>query len=210
MAVLAIISTAVAAYVASSWNRAGKYEKSIIRHVNSPEEENALVTAEGIDLADVFENGRFSGNSNISDYSQYTWANFIDSTVLNYYSNRFESLKGKPLDMKFNYSASISKLDRIHAFYVSTVRIEDANGTRLDEYSARDAFAYANNSEIEEIQAEAIDFELANCFVVEMKLEYAEIYGNVAAFFSDVKQTAVLDENHKPILICVQTMQAIS
>jgi hypothetical protein len=217
-----MVTLAAIIYIALNQNSAGKYEKSIIRDTETAEEENALVAAENVNYTDVFKTDRFTGlsNSNLSDYSSYTYANFIDAVVIKYYDNRFESLKGKPRDMKFNYTANVQVWDKIHAVYVpapeneskytAKVRILSSNGTILNEYTGYARYAYSNASGIQEVQASAVDFEFSNCYVVEMRLEYSEIYGNVGAFFSDVNQTVIIDESYNPLFTCIQSSMAVS
>lgn len=222
--VIITASIAVAVYIAVNQNSANKNysEKSIIRNTDTPEEENALQAAENINYTDIFKIGRLTGlglsSSNLSDYSQYTYANFIDAEVLNYYEARYESLKGKLWSMGFYYNANVSAWDKIQAVYVTpptmypdTVRISGSNGTILNEYSGYECrYAYGNNSGIQEIQASAIDFELSNCYIVEMRLDYSEAPGNLSGFHCIVYQTVIVDGNLKPLLICVQPEQAIS
>jgi hypothetical protein len=157
---------------------------------------------------------------NSSEYPEYTYANFIDAEVIKYYDARFENLKGKPMDMGFNYNADVFFWDRIHVVYVpasenesmyaAKIQFLSSNGTILNVYGGFDRCAYGNNSGIQEIQASAIDFEFSSCYVVEMELTYSETYAPVAAFFSHVRQTVVVDENFKPLLLCVQPQKMIS
>jgi hypothetical protein len=216
----------VAVYLAVNQNSANKYEKSIIRNTVNPEEENALLAAEHVNYTDIFKTGRLS-NSNLSDYSQDTYANFIDAVVINYYDSRFESRKGKIMGMVFNYNANVSALEKIHVVYVpraenatvgnetiyfAKVRILSSNGSILNGYygAMGDRYAYGNNSGIQEIQASAIDFEFSNCYIVDMRLYYDETYGTLAAFISDVHQTVILDESYEPLFICVRSEQAVA
>jgi hypothetical protein len=220
--VIITASIAVAVYFGVSQNSPNKYEKSIIRNTDTAEEENALQAAENINYTDIFKIGRLTGaglsNSNISDYSQYTYANFIDAEVLNYYEARYESLKGKLWGLSFYYSADVYAWDKIQAVYVTpptmypdTVRISGSNGTILNEYCGYECrYAYGNNSGIQEIQVSAIDFEFSNCYIVEMRLDYSEAPGNLSGFHCIVYQTVIVDGNLKPLLICVQPEQAIS
>ena len=133
------------------------------------------------------------GYSNSSDYSQYTWANFIDAEVINYYDVRFESLKGKPKDMEFSYEANIYAWNQIRVVYVpapengsldaDSIRVLSLNGTVLFENADYTGpgwgmrFAYRNDSGYREIQAGEINFSFSKSYVVEMKLLYSETYG---------------------------------
>ncbi len=54
------------------------------------------------------------------------------------------------------------------------------------------------------------DFNFSNCHVVEMKLKYSEIYAPLAAFFVDVEQIVVLDQDLTPVLVGVTSGMAVS
>src|SRR4030042_1674366 len=94
--ILLLIALLMAASVAISYillislntgsNSPGGYEKSIVRNTDDEEERNALSAAENINYTDIFKVERFQ-SSNFSDYSQYTWANFIDADVIKYYDD---------------------------------------------------------------------------------------------------------------------------
>jgi len=69
---------------------------------------------------------------------------------------------------------------------------------------------YGDNSGIQEYQASAIDFEFSNCYVVDMKLGYIEVYGNLGGFWYNIYQTVIMDESFKPLFIRVQTQTTLS
>ncbi len=200
-------------------NSTGSYVKSIVRNTDNAEEENALSTAENANYTDTFKVERFEGYTNSSDYSQYTWANFIDAEVINYYDVRFESLKGKPKDMQFSYEANVYAWNQIGVVYVpdaDSIRVLSLNGTVLFENANYTGlswgmrFAYRNDSGYREIQAGEINFSFSKSYVVEMKLLYSETYGSLAAFWSDVYEIIIVDERLEPLLLCVQSEKIIS
>jgi hypothetical protein len=244
--ILLMVALAAAIYIASNQNSPNKYEKSIIRDTDTPEEENALLAAENVNYTDIFNTDWFytglSGfHFNLSDYSTGTpSANFIDSVVIKYYEARYESLKGKIMETGFNYDTNVSAWDEIHAVYVpppeneskyaAKVRILSSNGTILNEYSessgwnryawvgwnyASDSVGWIDTgnppiSGIPEYQVSAIDFEFSNCYIVEMRLGYIEVHGNLGGFWYDIHQTVIMDESYKPLLIRVQTQMHVS
>jgi hypothetical protein len=234
---LLVVVLAAAIYIAVNQNSPNKYEKSIIRETETPEEENALLTAENVNYTDIFNTDWFytgmSGfNFNLSDYSrQNPKANFIDAVVIKYYDGRYESLKGKIMETGFNYNVNVSEWDKIHVVYVpppenesvytAKVRILSSNGTILTEYEALDRYAwvgsmglkdtlFGDQMGIPEYQTSAIDFEFSNCYIVEMRLGYTEVYGNLGGFWYYVYQTVIIDENYKPLFIRVQTQEVVS
>lgn len=227
--VIVTVSIAVVVYIAVNQNSASKnyYEKSIVRNTHTAEEGNALSVAENLNYTDIFKIDRFMasglGYSNLSINSQYAYANFVDAEVLNYYDVRYESLKGRIWWVALNYSANASKWDKIHAVYFpppenesmyppsAVVRVLSSNGTVLNEYYwGNPRYAYGNSSGIQEIQANTVDFEFSSCYVVEMSLEYDEAIGLLAGFQSTVSQTVIVDENLKPLFICLTYAQAVS
>jgi len=71
-------------------------------------------------------------------------------------------------------------------------------------------FAYRNDSEYLKVMAEEINFSLPKSYVIEMTLEYDEIWGPLAAFFVEVYQIIIMDQEFVPYLFCTQSHQLIS
>jgi hypothetical protein len=232
---LVTVSSILVFQLALKQDNASKCKKSIVRDIDTAEKENALIAAENVNYSGTFGISRFEGwgshndyslgspeDYNSSSYPRYAYANFIDSVVIEYYDTRFETLRGKPMYMEFNYSANVRVWDKIHAVYVpppenkdinwARVQLLDTNGTILFDCQAFRTYryAYGSNSGIQEIQADAIDFEFFNCYIVEMKLRYDEGYGPVSGFFSRVSQTIIVDENFNPLLLFVGSDKIIS
>lgn len=204
-----------------------KYEKAIIRNTSNVEEVNALAISENSNYSDIFNLQRFTtGNSN--ETWPYTWANFIDIQVVEYYDDRFENLKGKlePRSIHFRYEANVFTWDQIRVVYVpapeggniynDAIQILSPNGSVLFENAQYTGprwgmlFAYRNDSEYQEVMAEEINFSLSKSYVIEMKLTYDEYYAPLAAFFVDVYQIIIVDQDFVPFLFCVQSQQYIS
>lgn len=212
--ILLIVILAVALYIALN-------QPSVIRS----KEANALNAAENTNYTKIFNLSRFkdfggSPSDNKNSYTEYTFASFIDSEVIKYYHSRYESLKGIPKDLNFDYNANVFFLEKMQAVYdpspenetnyKSAVRILSSNGTTLSENSRHALYAYTNNSRIIEIQASDVNFEFSNCYIVQMRLTYVEMYGMTSGFLSIVNQTVIEDENFKPVFICVNVSNAIS
>jgi hypothetical protein len=195
------------------------YNKSITRNADTPEEENAILTAEGINYTGIFSIDRFEGYGGFRDW---VWANFIDTEVVKNYEDLIDGLKpGEYRSASLTYSADVRTLDHIHAVYApypenpeyvvdtSRVQLLSANGAVLSEYGASTRYAYGNISGIHEVQAGAVDYEVSDCYVVEMrlKLELIEPSGDgvgfTAFYQSDVRQTVIIDGNLTPLLVCV-------
>lgn len=224
MAASAAVSYILLTSLNTGSNSPSSYEKSILRNTDDEEERKALSAAENINYTDIFKVERFQ-SSNFSDYSHYTWANFIDAEVIKYYDDRYENLKGKPEDIDFRYEANVYAWDqfRIHTpprenedYYNDTIRVLSPNGTILFQNANFTGpnwgmkFTYRNGSSYQEIPAYEINLSFSNSYVVEMKMQYSEIYAPLAAFFSDNYQIIVLDQNFVPLLLCVQSKKIIS
>jgi hypothetical protein len=222
--ILLIVILTVAICIVLNQSPMFRYEKSksVIRNTDTTEEENALLAAENINYTDIFKVPRLS-NPNLSDYSTETVANFIDAEVINYYDRKFESLKGepRPLGIGLSYNANVSVWNEVHAVYISPpenesiysakVLILSSNDTILNEVRGGNGrYAYRNNSGIQEIQENVIDFRFLNCYVVEMELGYGETYGSLAAYFFNIYQTVIMDENFKPLFVCLRSYGGVS
>jgi hypothetical protein len=199
------------------------FEKSIVRNSQGVEEANALSTVENFNYTYVFQVKRFDGSTDPEDYLHpkiyltYTYAHVIDTEVLEYYDRRSEGLKGNP-DIKFTYEANVYAWDQIKVVYLNerTLHVLSPNGTVLYEnpeftgvfHGMR--FVVANDSGYVEIQPEELNMTFSNCFLVEMKLWYSEMYAPLAAYSSDVYQTVIVDEHYKPLLVWLESKGTIS
>ncbi len=206
------------------------YEKTIVRNTSNTEEANALTIVENSNYSDIFDLRRFETWDHNETWP-YTWAEFIDTEVIEYYDYRFESLKEKlgekkPEGIRFHYEASVFTWDEIRVVYISapeggnihddSIQVLSLNGSVLFENNQYIGptwgmkFAYRNDSEYREITAEEINFSLARSYVVEMTLRYSETYGPLAAFTSMNYQIIVVDQDLVPVLFCTQSKKRIS
>jgi len=197
-----------------------EYENTIIRNTSNVEEAIALTVVEYSNCSDIFNLPKFPYNYDDKDPWRKTWASFIDKQVIDYYNQRFESLKNERLSIIFHYEANVSTWDQIHVVYVpppegeniydDAIQISNSNGSILFENTLQARFAYRNDSQYQRITAEIINFSLAKSYVIEMKLVYDEIHAPLAAFFVDVHQIVIVDEDFVPFLFCVKYIHAIS
>ena len=178
----------------------------IVRNTNTTEEQRALAAAEDLNATDVFNLAPFTGG--------YACANFIDSEVINYYNNSYE--RSHETD-HFSYSASVYSWNQTHAFYdnaTSSVCVSSPNGTiffpSASGWGSQGLYAYLNSSVYQEVSALEIDFSFPSCYVVEMNLGYSQFLGPTAGFMSNVYQIVIVNEDFEPVLLCVQSQQAVS
>lgn len=198
-----------------------EYEKTIVRNTSNIEEANALTVAEDFNYTHIFDSQRFITSSH-NDPLASTWANFIDTQVIEYCDNRYESLKGKlegrrPEGIRFQYEANVFTWNQTRVVYVpppeGAIQVLSQNGSVLFQnakYTAPTEFAYRNDSEYQRITAEEINFSLSKSYVVEMKLLYDEAYGPLASFASKVYQIIIVDQDLIPFLFCIQSNEYIS
>jgi hypothetical protein len=196
----------------------GGYNKSIIINTNTTEEENALSVANKFNYSSILKAERFYSVGG-SGYYDYTFANFIDEEVLNYYDNRFESLKGQPKNMTFSYEANVYTWNQISVAYVSStnsLHVISSNGTVLFKNAKYTGpifgmrFFCQNDSGYQEIKTGQIDFSFSTSHLVEMKFKYSETYNPLAAFMSDVYQIIIFDEHFEPLFLCFQAQKLVS
>lgn len=224
LTIVIIVSMSISYFLLSLFS-AGEYEKAIVRNTINVEEANALTITENSNYSDIFNLQRFKAWDHNETW-EYTWANFIDTKVIEYYDDRYENLRGKPRGIKFHYQANVSTWDQIRVLYVpapkganiyaDAIQVLSPNGSVLFEnaqYTGRIwgmRFAYRNDSEYQEIVAEEIDFSLSKSYVIEMTLSYDETWGPLAAFIVWVYQIIIVDQDFVPFLYCVQSVQGIS
>lgn len=202
-----------------------KYERTIVRNTTNLQETNALTIAENSNYSNIFNMQRFT-TMNHNETWAYTWANFIDTQVIQYYDDRFENLKGKIGSIRFHYEANVFAWDQIRVVYIpapeganiysDSIQILSLNGSVLLENAQYTGprwgmkFAYRNGSEYQRITAEEINFSLAKSYVIEMTLRYYENWGPLAGFFVEVYQIIIVDQYFMPSLFCIQSDQLIS
>jgi hypothetical protein len=191
-----------------------KYERTIARSPNTIEETNALAIAEDFNYTSIFGLQGFTTRDH-NDTWAYTWANFIDTQVIDYYNYRFEALKGrvlaKPEGIRYHYQANVSTWDQVHVVYDDAIQVLSRNGSVLWQNShyvtSLMKFAYRNASGYQRIAAEEINFSLSKSYVVEMTLEYDEMWGPLAGFVVGNYQIVVVDQDFAPFLCCVESWQ---
>jgi hypothetical protein len=214
------------------WNLSGpqiprKYERKIVRNFENQEEERALIVAESIDYSSIVSSERFSGSSDPEAYLHpgtyltYTYANFIDSEVINYYEARYGNLQGKgdPKQIELTYEANATKRSEFRIFnspspegvtwHNTTIVISQLDGSFYLRSSGQMKIFYRNQSSFQMTEW-GYDFNFSDCYVVEMKLVYSEIYAPLAAFWSDVYQIVVLDQNFVPVLLGVESQNIVA
>ena len=222
---VALIAASLLAWDLLQLQISPKYEKTIVRNFDNQEQETVLLAAESIDYSSITSLKRFGSNDpeaylHPSTYIAYAWTNFIDSEVIDYFETRFESQQEKlsPIQIELNYEANVDSYSdfRIYnspapegvAWHNVTVVMSSPNGS-VSFNSGQMQFFYKNQSSYEMTQWE-YDFNFFNCHVVEMKLSYSEIYGSTAGFFSNVHQIVVLDQDHIPVLVGLESGMAVS
>jgi len=219
IALLIIVSISIY-YFSLPLLSAGTYEKAIVRNTDNVEEAHALTIAENINYSDIFNLPAFTSWDQNEDWG-YTWTEFIDANVVEYYDYRFENLKGQPERIDFHYVANVFTWSQIQVVYVPVpkgeTRVDDAihilstNGSILYTVEKWEtSFAYRNNSEYRRVEAEEINFSLPKSYVIAMKLEYDETWAPLAGFGCNVYQTIILDQDFAPFLLCVQSDHYIS
>ena len=225
-----------------TWNRLfpqiqQKYEKSITRNADTPEEASALAAAEGVNYSAITGFNRFEGSTDPeaylhpSTYLTYTNANFVDSEVLNYYQTRYDSLQGtgNPKGITLTYQANVTKLLQLRVYNTpggnmirqnKTIPWDNITVVFADPitsmpfltgsfmgYSSR--MFYANQSGPQQMKP-GFDLNFSDCYLVEMKLDYSEYYAPLAAMDSSVFQVVVLNRSLEPILLGLDMLHAVS
>ncbi len=204
-----------------------KYERSVVRNNSNQEEKTALAVAESINYSSIVARERFDGSSDPQVYLhpglylEYTYANFVDSEVINYYETRYENLQGRgaPKQIQLTYEAKATKRSEFRIFnspapesvnwHNTTIVISAPDGSLESMHSSNLQLFFRNQSAYQTLQW-GYDLNFSDCYVVEMKLVYSEVYAPLAAFWSDVYQIVVLDRNFSPVLVALESQKVIS
>ena len=220
-------------YISDSLHQRTLY---VNRAVKGPSEEQALMAAETIDYAAITSLERFYGTSEANAYRRsgtyiYTWANFIDSEVIDYYQNRYDYQQKQkdPKGITFTYNANVTYLEQLRIFNITqpeqntyyglpeTIdypRTITWNNITTVFYGSDETIPlkttgrmsentfYKNQTTFCEMPPE-FDLTFNNCYLVEMDLTYEEYYAPIAAFFVNTQQIVVLDQNFEPLWLSI-------
>ncbi len=203
-----------------------KYQKSIYRNLDN-QEETALNTAESINYSAILLKEPFTGSSDPEAYLHpdtyltNTSANFIDSAVINYYETRYDNMQGRgdPKQIELSYEANVTRRSEFRIFnspapegatwHNTTIVTTTPDGSLMRKESVHMQFFYRNQSGYQMTEW-AYDFNFSDCHVIEMKLEYSEVYSPTAAFFSNIEQIVILDGEFNPVLIGVESGMTVA
>jgi hypothetical protein len=215
---------------------------SVVRNFDTSDEERALSAAETADYATIGAFERFEGPSDPEAYIHhgsslsYTWANFIDFWVIDYYQLRYDYQQKQilsPKSVTFTYNANVTYLEQLHIF--NTTRTEQGTKYNWDTQQSEVItwnvgaitfygpdksvplttvypfqYMFCRNQSGYYALSSKFDLTFSNCYFIEMTLQYSEIYAPLAAFGSDVRQIVVLDQNLVPIWIGITAANFIS
>jgi hypothetical protein len=234
IAIIVILLAAASYLLYNSWPP--HCESTIARNVDNPDEENALAAAENFNYSTLSLYERFSGMVpetylQPSSYVGETWANFVDSVVINYYQTRYDYMHAKGLDMSnpkqvdFTYQANVTKLSQLQMYNtpggVSTyqnityhwdngtvVYFDRSNSTVFKTVGLSDMY-FLNGSTYQKL-APVFDLNFTDCYFIEMQFKYSEYYGPWTAFDSQIRQTLILDKNYTPLVIAIAQSKGIA
>jgi hypothetical protein len=202
-----------------------KYERNIARNFSTQEEERATITAESLNYSAIVNSTRFRGSSDpeaylhTGTYLEYTSANFIDSEAVSYYETRYNSLQGKeyPKQIELNYMTNATRQSKFRIYnspapanvswHNNTVVLLASDGSVKREGSLE--LFFKNQSNYQKFEWD-YDFSFSNCYVVEMKLQYSEVYASLAAYFLEVNQIVILDQNFDLLLLGFKSGTAVA
>jgi hypothetical protein len=215
-----------------------QYTPYVNRAVNGPSEEQALLMAESIDYTTIISLERFHGSSEVDAYIHhgtslsYTWANFIDSEVIDYYQNRYnyQQKQIRPRSVSFTYNANVTYLEQLHIFNITQpVQYTDHGHPGDPDYPRKGVIAwynitktfygsdkttplkttdvwwntfYKNQTTFYKMPPE-FNLTFNNCYLVEMNFAYDETYSRLAAFSVNIHQIVILDQNFEPLWLSI-------
>ncbi|UCH89700.1 MAG: hypothetical protein JSV49_03360, partial [Thermoplasmata archaeon] len=162
--------------------------------------EKALEIAENINYSEYFNLSRFSSH----------WANFIDHTTINHYSDLIELYKNNQRQtyVSMNYTVNVGSYSKISIINNSdnfTITNDDEIIQQINHYY----YHFFNkqyyckiliNGSLQLIKGNySIDFE--NCIIIDMCLDYIDRSGPLGAVFVCTYQIIILDNDFNVILI---------
>ncbi|MCW4028875.1 MAG: hypothetical protein NWE92_04420 [Candidatus Bathyarchaeota archaeon] len=216
--IIAVIAVSLVLWsAANAFQIPRSYHRSIARNFDNTEEENALNKAEALNYTYISGRERFLNPSDPEEYQNslsYTYANFIDADILNYYQTRYDNQQGKelPRQIGLTYQANATMYPQIRIYKPwnnNTVLMSTPDGEVLSKTFGYSHLFYKNQSSYTQIERE-YDFNFSDCYVIVMDFSYSETYASLAAFISDVDQIVVLDQNFEPVLVGLTSSNAVA
>jgi hypothetical protein len=170
--------------------------KTIVRTANTEEERTALQTAEYFDYTKT-TNGTLQRGE---------YANFIDTSVINYYSSKADS---------YRYGITLKYQASSNAWTQAKVRITD-NSIQLTSPSkatvsltktgwSQATFAYLNNTQYIQAKEGIVNIDLASCYIVSMDLQVSEVLGPTNGFWNTIQQIVILNDSFEPVAFGMQS-----
>ena len=193
----------------------GHYYRDIDRNTDNAKEAKALEAAENFNYGEVFNIERFENG-------EFTYANFVDSQVIEYYDHEFEEMEESEAehDIEFIYKAdvyNISELkinyDYIPDYFEYQLKIYDKSekiftikGEILPKIIA--VFNDSNYSLMDINQD--LELEFSDVYLVYQDFKYSDFWGPKAGRATLIEQIVVLNREYQPIFIFIDSGQLIS
>ena len=184
------------------------------RSYHSPEERLAIERAESLDLSSILCVGRYylwgSGwegtNVTPEEPTAYVWPIFVDGSSLAFFTSKFETLRHDRTMVRasFNYTAHCERRENL------SLRLpygqDDGSLVQLVHIPYQWIF-FENRTGLPQL---GDGCALMHGYKIDQRFYYHEVYASEGAFFGDVEQTIVLDEEFHPRSIIVRYSYVIS
>lgn len=193
----------------------GHYNRDIEKNIDNEEEAKALEIAENYNYSEVFNIERFENGD-------FTYANFVDSQVIEYYNKKYEIMEDQEAehDIEFIYQADVYNISELQIIY-----------DHIPDYEEYELEIYDESNRILKIKGEILpriitvfndtnytlkdinkDFqiEFSEVYLVYQDFEYSDFWGPKAGRATLIVQIVVLNKEYQPLFILIDSGHLIS
>lgn len=180
-----------------------KYDLTVEKSYNTSFELQAINASENLDIAEIFEIGRYSDRGEYysdppKSKTAYVWPNIIDNISLTYYREKIERLNESKTKVISKYSY-YAKCEHIMDYSIGVHQMNILlNTTKLNDFS-RCAIMIDENLTLVTEYSEDVSISNISGYYIEQFFRYEESYGTLAGFGGEVKQIIILNEEFQLI-----------
>lgn len=173
------------------------YYKTINRYTTSPNQERALILAESFDYSKLLNRDVVTGND------RSIWLEYISNETFNFIDSYADANKANTR-ITLNYTAWVYEFTDLELTNSSNnfsilsngINYASKNSTEDDNYKAFYQYNPITNWFDKQDTNFSINYK-KNGFIVDMKLDFNNIYGALAGTSSYIRQTLIFNDNYQ-------------
>jgi hypothetical protein len=193
----------------------GNYKREIEKNIDDENESMVLEFVENFNYSGVFNIERFENGD-------FTYANFVDTQVIEYYNQEYEKKKDSKAehDIEFLYKADVYNITELRIIYdydsdLNDYELKIYNGSnrilKIEGEILPKIIAIFNdtNFTLKDIEID-LELKFTAVFLVYLDFEYSDFWGPKAGRATIIEQIVVLDNDFQPLFIFIDAGHLMS